>query len=420
MKKKTAKRLIVVLVISYLFLISGGVILWLTSRSNNTAQTTLSEADASDNVVYGENEQDNGQNNVSGDEQNSADQGEQSEQKDNDETQVSDETSQEQENITEEDSQEVTSDFVRMLFTGDVYIGNYVSSVYDVSGVNGVLSDYLLEQFQTANLAMVNQEFPFSTRGEPMEDKQYTFRVDPSKVSLLNEMSVDIVSLANNHALDYGTDALLDSMDTLTNAGITYVGVGSNLTEAKTTRYMECNGKTIAILSASRVIPVSEWGATATSAGMFTTYDPTALLEEITIAREQADIVVVYLHWGLEKKEYPESYQRVMGQQFIDAGADVVIGSHPHVLQGFEYYNGKLIVYSLGNFIFSQTIDQTALLTIDVNAENQLEYQITPCKTVNGKTQELTDSAEITAVYEYLSSISENAILDDEGYIIQP
>ena len=85
---------------------------------------------------------------------------------------------------------------------------------------------------------------------------------------------------------------------------------------------------------------------------MLTTYDPKILVDEIKKLREQCDYLVVYVHWGIERSERPEDYQRSLGKQYIDAGADVVIGSHPHVLQGVEYYKGKPIVYSLGNFIF--------------------------------------------------------------------
>lgn len=407
MKKKTAKHLAVLLVCSYAILIIAFVALWVLHPSKESTQQTLSEVTTSDNVAFRENKEEvllTAPTPTFPDEK------------------IEEETTDFVPSIGVEETkeqEETSNQTVTMVFTGDVYIGNYVSTVYNASGIEGVVSDALLAQFTEADLAMVNQEFPFSLRGEPMEDKQYTFRVDPEEVSLLTDLDVDIVSLANNHALDYGVDALLDSMDTLDAAGITYVGVGSNLSEAKTTRYMERNGKMIAILSASRVIPVSEWGATATKPGMFTTYDPTALIEEIKIAREQVDVVVVYLHWGLEKKEYPENYQRVMGKQFIDAGADVVIGSHPHVLQGFEYYNGKLIVYSLGNFIFSQTIDSTALLSVHVDEMNQLTYQIIPCTTINGKTQELDNSEQIQEAYQYLSSISEGAIVDESGYIIE-
>ena len=94
-----------------------------------------------------------------------------------------------------------------------------------------------------------------------------------------------------------------------------------------------------------------------------------------------------------------------------------MIGSHAHVLQGFEYYNDKLIVYSLGNFIFSQDIDLTALLTMDINEENQMEFGVIPCHTVNGKTEEFSDAEKKSQVYDYLSSISEGVVVDENGRI---
>ena len=97
---------------------------------------------------------------------------------------------------------------------------------------------------------------------------------------------------------------------------------------------------------------------------MLSTYDPGILLEEIRKGREDCDYLVVYIHWGIERNDMPEEYQRQIGKQCIDAGADLVIGSHPHVLQGIEYYNGKPIVYSLGNYVFGSSIPRTVLLNV--------------------------------------------------------
>lgn len=144
------------------------------------------------------------------------------------------------------------------------------------------------------------------------------------------------MTLANNHAMDYGTDALLDTCDTLDKVGIRRVGAGKNLDEAKAPVILEAQGKKIGFLGASRVIPVASWNATSTKPGMLTTYDPKILVDEIKKLREQCDYLVVYVHWGIERSERPEDYQRSLGKQYIDAGADVVIGSHPHVLQGWN------------------------------------------------------------------------------------
>lgn len=394
MKKQTARRLTITLVVSYAILLCSGIFLWLMLRVKTTDSVIVSEVATSDTITLQENE------------------------KPTPET-----VPESQENleatIDEEDCSDVEeTNEIRMVFTGDVYIGNYVSNVYESVGVLGVVADSLADRMRTADLAMVNQEFAFSTRGVPMKDKQYTFRVDPKKVSLLTELGVDVVSLANNHTLDYGVEALCDTLETLKKSEITYVGAGETLSEAKTTRYVQIHDQTIALLSASRVIPVSEWGATATRPGMFTTYDPTALMEEIKTARQNADVVIVYVHWGLEHKEYPESYQRTMGKQFIDAGADVVIGSHPHILQGFEYYNGKLIAYSLGNFIFSETIQKTALFEVWLDADNELHYSIVPCTTTKGQTREMEDETMRKELYEDLSRRSEGVIINETGEIL--
>lgn len=313
---------------------------------------------------------------------------------------------------SEEDSE------ITMVFTGDILIGNYVDSIYQTKGIKGVVSEGYLDEFEQADFVMVNEEFPFSLRGTPMENKQYTFRVKPDRVSLLHDLNVSIVSLANNHTLDYGMDAFLDTLEVLEDADIAYAGAGRNLEEAKTTKYFDVKGKNIAVLSASRVIPVTDWNATSTKGGLFTTYDPTALLQEIEEAREQADYVIVYVHWGIEKKEYPEEYQRVMGKQYIDAGADIVIGSHPHVLQGFEYYKGKPIIYSLGNFIFNPAAANTALLKVTLEGESDAKVQIIPGNTVDGYTKEYETPEDVTKAYEYLSGISYEVNVDDQGYLI--
>lgn len=309
---------------------------------------------------------------------------------------------------------EVSDNNVTMAFTGDVLLTGYLLTQYDKSGIEGILQNELLEEIKNADIAMINEEFPFSTRGTPMQDKQYTFRIEPERVSVFKDMGVDIVTLANNHALDYGQDALVDTFDTLNKAGIKYAGAGNNNEEAKELKTFELKGKTIGILAASRVIPVPEWTA-GTSPGMFTTYDPTGLINEITAAREKCDSVIVYVHWGIEKSEYPEEYQRELAKKYIDAGADMVVGAHPHVLQGIEYYNGKPVIYSLGNFIFGSQIAKTVLLKVNIDEDNQLGLSLTACKTNQQYILEKADNSK--EIYDYLTGISTNAVVDADGNI---
>ncbi|MDF2590188.1 MAG: hypothetical protein K0S41_4029, partial [Anaerocolumna sp.] len=308
---------------------------------------------------------------------------------------------------------------ITMVFAGDIYMSNYIVNNYNSNGIDGVLSKELQSEFEFANIAMVNQEFAFSNRGVKADDKQFTFRVDPSYVALFKDMNLDIVTLANNHSMDFGTEALVDSFDTLKNANIEYVGAGNNLEEAKETKYFDVNNKKIAVLAASRVIPVPDWNATRSKPGLLTTYDPTNLIAEIKTAREQSDFVVVYVHWGLEKHSTPEAYQRSLAKQYIDAGADLVIGSHPHVLQGIEYYNGKPIIYSLGNFMFYNSIDRTAVLKVIMNEANEISVQLIPCKADNAQTHQLVDTLSKSKFYQYMEDISYDIELDDNGFVVE-
>lgn len=304
---------------------------------------------------------------------------------------------------------------VHLLFAGDVLLSDHVLNAYNKAGdISGVLDSELRRVIGESDIFMVNQEFPFSNRGTAAPDKQFTFRLPTEKVSMFGEMGIDIVTLANNHALDFGTDALVDTLDTLDGAGIPHVGAGRNLDEAKEPVLLAVKGKTIGFLGASRVIPEGSWNATSTRPGMLTTYDPAALVAEIKKLRERCDYLVVYVHWGIERDERPQEYQRALGQQYIDAGADLVIGSHPHVLQGLEYYKGKPIVYSLGNFVFGSSIPRTAILQADWDGETT-KLRLVPATSAAGYTRMVTDEAKKQEFYDYMTGISYGVSVTGEG-----
>lgn len=308
---------------------------------------------------------------------------------------------------------------VHLLFSGDIYFSSHVLTAYDnAGGIHGVLDEAYRDEISRADIYMANQEFPFSDRGTPAPDKQFTFRVPPERVSMMHELGIDIVTIANNHTLDYGTDALVDTCTTLENAGIPYVGAGANMDRAKQLETIEVRGRTIGFLAASRVYPDTSWVANSKKPGMVSGYDPSILLKEIEAAGEYCDYLVVYMHWGIERDEKPQEYQRTLGRQLIDAGADLVIGSHPHVLQGIEYYQGKPIVYSLGNFIFGSSIPKTALLRADVDLEqNQVNLSLVPGTSGAGFTKELTDPGKKAEFYQYMQEISFGVTIDENGVV---
>lgn len=307
---------------------------------------------------------------------------------------------------------------VRLLFAGDVYLSDHVLEAYDAAGgIDGVLSQGYQAEIQAADYFVTNEEFPFSTRGTPAPDKQFTFRVHPEKVKLMQEMGIDLVTLANNHALDYGRDAMLDTIDTLDRAGIRHVGAGKNLAEARKPAIVELNGRTFAFIGATRVYPEADWAAGTDSAGMFSAYDGGAqLAEEVKAAKQQADYVIAYVHWGIEREEMPNEVQKSIAHRLVDAGADLVVGAHPHVLQGIEYYQGVPIAYSLGNFVFGSSIPSTALLQADVD-DAGIRLRLIPGTSAAGYTRKLDDAEKIAAFYEKMRGLSSGVKIDEEGYL---
>ena len=304
-----------------------------------------------------------------------------------------------------------------LLFAGDLFLTDLLQSKYNQQGISAAASDSLLSVLREADIFMLNEEFPFGTTGEPMEEKEYTFRVDPSYSTVLSELGVDIVTLANNHMLDFGRGPLTETLNTLDQAGIAHVGAGENIDEAKALKTFEMDGRTIGFLGASRVIPEHSWNASSGSSGLFTTYDAAALVEQIQKAEESCDFTVVYVHWGIEKNTQPEEYQKTLARQYIDAGADAVIGAHPHVLQGIEFYQGKPIFYSLGNYIFSNGAYETVLVELTVGG-TETEIRLIPCVSEANQMRLLEESAW-PAFYQNLESLSFGITIGDDGTVSQ-
>ncbi len=302
-----------------------------------------------------------------------------------------------------------------MIFTGDVLLSEYVLSNYNSNGIDKVVSSPLRDKMVNADFTMVNNEFPFSNRGTKAPDKQYTFRVDPKYVTILQELGIDAVGLANNHVLDFGKEALEDTFTTLNNAGIPFTGAGHDLAEASKIVPVEKDGVKVGIVAATRVIPVVEWNVKNSQPGVFTTYDPTDLINVIQRERSNFDLIFVMVHWGTEHTDKLEEYQKTIGHQLIDAGADCIIGAHPHVVQGIEKYNGKMIFYSLGNYIFNQNIERTFALNINYdNVKVNPMYSLIPARATGATTREMT-AEEAASLYSYLNSISTGVTIDDGG-----
>lgn len=318
---------------------------------------------------------------------------------------------------TENINAETDKESVTIVFAGDVLIAEAMEQYYDTEGVTRIVSEELLAEMRNADICMVNNEFQFSNRGTPMEDKQFTFRTDPRYVQILLDMGVDIVSLANNHSIDFGTEALEDTFVTLDDAGILYAGAGDTKERAEKLQIIEVNGKKFGFLAATRVIPVSEWNIEYGQPGLFATYDDTRLVSCVKAAREVCDFLTVYVHWGIEREAYPQEYQTSIAKNCFAAGADVVIGAHPHVLQGIEFIEDKPVFYSLGNYVFAQKIAKTALVKIEIDADGEVSYTLIPAYAESGKTKRF-EGEEAKALFDYMNEISGKDYIDEEGKIV--
>ncbi len=312
---------------------------------------------------------------------------------------------------------------VTFAFAGDILLDDEYAMMFHYrtrgSDINDTFSADLLERMRSADVFMLNNEFPFSTRGTPTEGKTFTFRANPANVDIYELLGVDIVSLANNHAYDFGEEALLDTFTTLENAGIPYVGAGRNIEEARKPVYFIANGMKIAVVSATQIernaVPDTR-EATATNAGVLRCMDPAALLEVIAEAKENSDFVILYIHWGTESQAETDWLQDKQAPVYAQAGVDLIIGDHPHCLQKLDSESGVPVVYSLGNYWFNSKTQNTCLVEVGIRKEGMEYLRFIPCVQENCRTRQL-EGAEKDEVLDYMRGLSPNVSIDDEGYV---
>lgn len=250
---------------------------------------------------------------------------------------------------------------VRLVAVGDLMLGSPARVTQLLEAPREMFRPYR-KLLEGADIAFGNLETPISTRGTPTPGKSqeslrnrtnFIFRAPPAAVEGLTWAGFDLVSVANNHAMDYGATALADTLKYLEKAEIGAIGGGTNLEEALAPEIVERNGQRFAFLAISDVLPLyspageNRPGIAPARGSWFEERMPEAIAE----ARKQADWVLVSVHWGKEKFTGATPKQRKLGHRLVDWGADVVIGHHTHCLGPVEHYEKGLIHYSLGNFI---------------------------------------------------------------------
>ena len=314
---------------------------------------------------------------------------------------------------------------ITLTFAGDILFDpNYaiMASMLQRGGDIATSFDQELMDIMTgSDVFMLNNEFPYSDRGTPLPEKQFTFRAKPEYVSKLRDIGVDIVTLANNHVNDHGTDAMLDTFDTLETAGIPYVGAGRNIDEASSPYYMELEGVKVAFVAATQIERLASPDtveATATAPGVFRCLSPDRFIERIKDAKQNADIVVAFVHWGTEGEEDIDWLQKEQAPMYAEAGADIIIGDHPHVLQKIEYINGVPCIYSLGNYLFNSSTLDTGLVqaTVDTQTKTLKSFRFIPAIQSGCKTK-MPEDSEKDRIIRHMRELSPDVTIDDEGYV---
>lgn len=312
-----------------------------------------------------------------------------------------------------------------LCFAGDINLDeNWGTTQYMSAQENGIydcISEELVAVMQAADIMCLNNEFTYSSGGAPLAGKAYTFRANPERVEVLHQLGVDAVTLANNHVYDYGAEALLDTFQVLEEAQIPYFGAGRTLADAMRPLYLEVEGKTVALVAASRAEKNKMTPqATDTEPGILRCYDTELFLETIGEAKANSDFCIAFVHWGTEYSFDLEQVQMDTGRDYLDAGADIVIGAHSHCLQGMEYYDGKPIIYSLGNYWFNEKTLDTMLLQLHFSGDEEtsgLTVQVIPAVQAGYRTTYAAEETEQRRIYDFLEEISVNVKISDEGMV---
>lgn len=315
-------------------------------------------------------------------------------------------------------------DKVTLAFVGDVGFAQGYATInkYRSNGsdIHKSFDDGVLTTMQSVDIMMANNEFPYSDRGTPTPDKTFTFRADPKDVHIMKDMGVDIVALANNHAYDYGPDALIDTIDTLNDAKLPFVGAGKNFDEAAHPVYFHVNGHVVSYVAATQI---ERYGnpdtkeATADSPGVLRTLDPAKAVAAIKEAKANSDFTIMYVHWGSESTDLVEKSQRDLAKAYAEAGADLIIGDHSHCLQGIDYLDDVPVFYSLGNFWFNSKTLDTCIVRVTLGSECKIDtVEFIPCIQRGSGVVSATES-EKSRIIEYMRGISNYAEIDDNGFV---
>ena len=320
---------------------------------------------------------------------------------------------------------------VNIRAVGDIMLGRGVGGriqgdyIYPFKKVGDFLKD--------ADITFANLEMSISNRGQKLIGKGVWLQADPKSVEGLKYIGLDVANIANNHILDFNDIAMFDTIDILDENNILHIGAGARLKEARQPAVVTIEGVRVGFLGYTDLyqygygVPGQEalryLEAKEDAAGVAPLkYD--LIKEDVEALREDVDILVVSLHWGTEESFVVSPEQRTLAHKILDDGADLILGHHPHQLQGIEIYNQKPIVYSMGNFIFDQNDkenNETVIVDVDFTDGKLSRFEVVPCKIVGKKQTVFAGEEDGTHILGYLKAFSEEldtALVIEDGKLI--
>lgn len=271
---------------------------------------------------------------------------------------------------------------VRLAFAGDVHFtGRTLRLLDDPETAFGAIASTLRD----ADVTLVNLETAVTDRGTP-EPKTYHFRAPKTAFTALRAAGVDAVSIANNHILDYGRQGLSDTVDAAREARFPVFGAGRDADAAYAPWFTTVRGLRIAVLGMSQVHDLAgSWRATDTRSGVAMAFDPARATAAVRSARERADLVIVFMHWGIEGNSCPSGEMKTFAGRLSEAGADIVVGAHAHTLLADGWLGRTYVHYGLGNFLWYSTSHSTdsGVLKLVVRGRTVVDSRFVPA-TVSG------------------------------------
>jgi poly-gamma-glutamate synthesis protein (capsule biosynthesis protein) len=292
---------------------------------------------------------------------------------------------------------------VTLAFAGDVHFtGRTAARLSDPATAFGPVSSIL----KSADLSVLNLETAVTGRGTP-QPKTYHFRARPEAFNALRDAGVDLVTMANNHVLDYGQTGLADTLAAARAAHFPIVGIGDNAAAAWAPYVTTIKGIKIAVIGVSQVAELaSSWVATGTRPGEANAIDLGSTLSAVRAAKKHADVVIVFMHWGTEGTSCPDANQLSLAPKLAAAGASIIIGSHAHMLQGSGWLGHTFVAYGMANFLWWENSYSTAtgVLMLTLHPHRALTARFVPAVvSATGRPIPLTGAAAAQAAAHYAS-----------------